>query len=153
MGSRVAADHRRADGHVRPLGVDDDGVGAEPAGELGGVGIVGADDVRPRVERPAVAEQVDPLLPQHLVAEVGAQLVHDLDDRHVRVQLGEPAGAQVTGHGVARPAVDVDGEASAACRGLVDEERVPEVWRVEPPDHESRWGDHVTAAATTTGPR
>ena len=43
-----------------------------------------------------VAEQLDPAPPQVLVAEVGRQVVDDLDDGHVGVQLGEPRGAQVT---------------------------------------------------------
>jgi hypothetical protein len=99
------------------------------------------------------AEQIDPLLPQRLVVEVGREVVDDLDDGGGRVQGGEPAGAEVAGHGVPWPAVDVDGEALATRPGLVDEVRVSEVGWVEPPDHQTSARGHASAAATTTGPR
>ena len=98
-------------------------------------------------------EELDPLSPEGLVVPVRPQVVDDLDDRHVRVEIGQPARPQVSGRGVAWAAVDVDGEPLTAHRGLADEERVPEVWRIEAPDDEAGRRGHVTVAATTTGPR
>ena len=97
MRRRVGADHRRADRHRLAFGVDDDRLGPEPLGELAHVVIRRAHHVRPVVVRPARPEQRHPLLPQLGIAEVGVEIVADLDDVDVGVQVGEPAGAQRPG--------------------------------------------------------
>ena len=70
------------------------GSAPEAPSQLADVRVTRAHDVGAFLERPVGAEEVDPALPQRLVAEVGRQVVDDLDHLDVRVQLGQPGGAQ-----------------------------------------------------------
>ena len=134
----IGPDHGGADRHVDPIGIDDDWLGAQAPGQFRDVGVARADDVGPGRERPVGAEQVDPALPQRLVAEVGGQVVDDLD-RPARPGAARPATPPAAPRdGVARTAVDEHGQLVAALGGPLDEERVAEVRRVEPPDRPAR---------------
>ena len=136
------ADHRRAHRHGLAFRVDDDRLGTEPVGELAHVVIRREHDVRPVVVRPLRPEQRHPLLPQLGIAEVGVEIVADLDDVDVGMQVGEPTGAQRSGRGVGRSAVDEHHEPVDARGGPVDHVGVPEMGRVEATDDEARRRPH-----------
>ena len=152
VGGRIGPHHRGADRYVNPLSVDDDWLGAQPPSQLADVRVTRAHDVRAILERPVGAEEVDPPLPERLVAEVGRQVVDDLDHFDLRVQLGQPARAERARCSVGRAAVDEDSEARAAPPGFLDQIRVTEVRRVEPPDDQAG-GHGASASASTTGAR
>ena len=137
VGGRIRPHHRRADRYVNPLSVDDDWLGAQAPSQLADVRVTRAHDVRAILERPVGAEEVDPALPERLVAEVGRQVVDDLDHFDLRVQLGQPARAERARCGVGRAAVDEHGEPLAPPLGFLDQVRMTEVRRVEPPDDQA----------------
>ena len=96
----VGADHGGADRHVRAIGIHDDWLGAQAPGQFRAVELAGHMMSGPVSNGQWSIEQLDPLAPEVLVVEVGAQVVADLDHAHRRVQLAQPRRPEGAGGGV-----------------------------------------------------